>query len=662
MASRGCAGIVATLMLASLLAAGPAFPSEPSFRYERDIEINQAGWVKMRLPMEVLQKLSPSGQDWRLTGPGGRPQPVFRLTSPPVPPPTVRKAGLVDVKTVPGGWRVEADLGPARSSHRRLLLDVPGTGLAEDVTLEGSPDRLTWHVLARGALFRLAYRGDTEKTSLEYAPTTDRFLRLFWPESAGFPHWRALYVESWQEDRPGSTVEAPLPCRLSERTDGAVRYLVEAPRAPVDATALGLDMTVPYPLRVRLLVPGNGAWSTVREVLISAGETPVLAAPPSMLRGDILLDLDAGGYKVPPLKGVSLTYRPAYMAFHALRPGTYLFRYGALGRADRKGATSAILPPSSEEVAEAVFGPERAFALPALTAPSLVRGAALPDAPFSTSWSVEAEEAHTGDMTALDLPPGLYREARSDLGDMRLASGGRQVPYVLWRPPGGTRAFELRGGAPEANPEKAASTLTFDLPCESLPITTVVLNAPSAPFTRGVTLEYLRPAGKGAEGPSKPVWAVLSRTTWHCPGISDLPARLVFRVHGVPSRKFRLVFADGDNAPLPSVDIVAWRQRDVLLFPWPGGAGLTLLAGAPALPPPVYDLASLKDELLSRAAITATIDGAPRALHPSRKGSTGRFDMKRWILVLCLAFASAVLLFIFFRAIRDKRLPESGQD
>lgn len=620
------------------------------------------GWVRVRLPAEVLRRLSSGGGDFLFADPSGSPIPCFPWRGPSEPPPATRTAALTDVVTVPGGWKLEADLGAGTFRHRMLLIEVPGTGLAEGVTVEGSPDGQTWRLLARGSMFRLNRWGMTSKTSLEYAPTTDRFLRIFWPESAGFPTWKTLWVADWPEEK-GEWVQEPLSFALAWNAGGEVAYRLEAPAVPVESATLLLELPLPYPVQARLLCAKDGAWEASAETILVPDRTALLSLPEGAFARPAVLALSAGGYETPKLKGATLRYAPRYVVFKAEQAGTYALWYGAMGREEGRGVLSQ-LPAPPEKTSEGLLGPERTRPLPDLPAASLAMGAPLPDVSFAKRWPIENSGAEAGSLVRMELPPAIYAIARPDLGDIRLSSGGKQVPYVLYAPPDGRQVTELRASAPVPSNEAGKSQITFELEDSLLPLVSLELTAPSAPFSRAVALQYQRPAEPG-EGVRGDVWVVMDQGEWRCPGASDAPSRLTLHARTVSSRKFRLLFTDGDNAPLPSVDAVLWRRRHVLIFPWPADGQVELCAGAKELCAPSYDLASLKEDIIRRPAQPAGT-GAPLL----KKQVTGPVSWKesgaaRWALLIGLIAAGGLLVYILARSIRpvgDGPQPPSAGD
>jgi len=614
------------------------------YKYRRDLPVAAPGWVRTRVPLEVLGKLGSTGEDFAFVDPSGVPVPLFPWRAPADPPPATRAADLKDMATVPGGWRLEADLGPGPVRHRMLLLEIPGTGLAEGVTLEGSQDEKAWRVLARGSMFRLNRWGMTSKTYLDYAPTADRYLRIFWPESASFPHWKTLWVADWPEDRTEWT-EEPVSFTEAWEACGEKAYALAFPKIALDRPVLVLEAPLAYPVRARVLAARDGSWVSLSETVLVPDRPLIVTLPRGAFEAPSCLALGAGEYAPPVPRSMKLRYVPRYFVFKAVQAGTYAFWYGALGRAGRPGAL-AELPAMPEACAEAALGSEREQPLPDLPAPSLAMGAALPKGPFAGHWAVQAPLAKPGALTRLSVPAGLYAVSREDLGDVRLGASGRQVPYVLWSPPEGVEVVSLRRAAPKPSAETGKSQIDLELPEANLPLVSLELSAPAAPFSREVTLECLRPPAP-EEGGRGAVWSVVDRAAWNCPGVSDAPARLGLRAGRLSGTKLRVTFMDGDNAPLPFVDAVLWRRGHALVFPWPESGEVELMAGAQGVYAPRYDLAALSEDIIQRPAALA--DAGRPAIPP--QGALASPNMK-WILLVGLILAGIVLIAILARSIR----------
>ncbi len=495
-----------------LLCAGSLYGDAPSgvrggtYRYCRGVQVAAPGWVRIRLSDTMLARMGPGAEDFVIRGPGGGILPAFPWKEPQTPPPAIRVAEMKNMETVSGGWRVEGDLGPGAQKHRLLMVDLPGTGLAEDVYLEGSPDGARWHSLARGSMFRLSRWGLTSKTYLEYAPTRDRYIRLFWPTSAGFPSWRAIWVADWSEGST-ETVEDPLPFTPVWKTDNEAAFRLSGPRSSIEQGSVVLDLPLPYPVRARLMAGQDGAWHTLSETICYPDRAAVLSVPPDAFSGPAMLVLNAGGFVIPSLAGVNLRSVPRSLLFRAEGPGNYTFCYGATGQSP-PAAVASLLPTMPTAWTEGAWGPETESPLPALPAPSLAAGAALPPCPFQRSWRLEAPQAKAGDLVVVELPAGAYAATRTDLGDVRLAAGDHQVPYILWSPPEGTVAASLGSVTPKANSEGGTSVLELDLPATRLPLTVLDLAAPATPFTREVTLQVQEERAEEGTGRKRSQWTL----------------------------------------------------------------------------------------------------------------------------------------------------------
>jgi len=647
----------ARALLATCLAAGALAPvraSAPAYRYSREVQVAAPGWTRVQLPAALLVRLSPEMDDLAIEDPGGQRLPLFPWKGPSEPAPSLRVAALTDMATVPGGWRVTADLGPSPGRHRMMALDVPGTGLAEAVTVEVSPDGRTWRLAARGAMFRLNRWGITSKTYLEYPATSDRYLRVFWPESAGFPAWKSVQVADWPDGIGPELVEDTLGFSTAWPSGRETFYRVDAPRQALGRPSLHLDVALPYPLHARLLAARNGGWDTVTEAYFMPDQTPLLPVPSEACSRSVVLGLSAGEFAAPPLRGLTLRYEPRWVVFKAPVAGAYVLRYGALGSAPQAAAvdTLAVMPPA----AVVALGQEREQALPDLPAPTLAMGASLPAVTFARRWEIVAPGAGRQDLVSLEVPQECYSVARGDLADLRLAISGRQVPFVLWEPADGVQALALKGATPRPVKETKGSEIGLDLPADRLPLVSVEISTAAAPFSREVRLEALQPSA-AREGLRGEAWTVLDQGTWRCPGTSEVPARFVLRANAVEGHRLRLVFEDGDNAPLPSVDVVLWRRRHVLLFPWTG-PGVELCVGAKSLGPPSYDLAALKDDIIHRPTRPAAVASTPGGVtdQPPRR----EFVFGRWGLLAALMIAAVLLVAILARSVGRPSPPGTG--
>jgi hypothetical protein len=408
----------------------------------------------------------------------------------------------------------------------------------------------------------------------------------------------------------------------------------------------------------------EGAWPNGGSGTGAAGHEIALPAEP--VTGDALRLELYGESAAPELKSFNAELAIEVVLFHAEEPGTYTLAYGGSAAGRKELARSPKTPVPAQETVWVNPGPEEEHPPPPLPRPAVEPGNTLGETRFAISWKIAAPEARPGSLVRLEVPAAVYGPARPDLADLRLAVGGRQIPYLRWTPPTPllvretsaqpVRSLDRRG-------QGGASRIDLDLPQTGLPLTQMMLTARPMPLRRGLTLQYLEPARPGASAGER----VAARTLWQCASRPPLPCRNLLNVSGGDAggardgrdardsrdarapRLLTLRFEDGDNPPLGNLDLSVWRRDDVLVFVWPEhgaeNGGVRLLAGARELEAPDYDLAALGDQLLSRPWRPAEIDtGVGEAPVPR---------WTRWVMPLTLGLATLLLFFLLRRVLKS---------
>jgi hypothetical protein len=595
--------------------AGRLAALEPARIYERDLDVAAAGWVRVPLDLAALRHITPDGGDLRVIGPDGAEVPRL-LASPPARPGR-RPAQVIDVKPeggADGGWRLTLDAGEGVPAHEQLIFDLDRRTAATAVKLEGSTDLRSWQPLAEGDLFRLGQGDDgLERTALSYPPTSVRYLRLAWPKAAGFPELRSVELEL----SAGPSIALATGDTTCERGgNGAVSCRVDLPAPGTAVRRIELSLSGAGPVGYLLEAPEGGRWSVIAEGVWqrptaegSLETHHLLSLDAGVTAGDFLrLALYAAGTP-PDLSGVRLEIAPREVAFRAESPGRYTLIYGA-----GSGAPPKLESAAEENPAELAAGPERsrpAAPLPAAADP----GAPLNPEAFPSSWVVAAPGASAGDVVRLELPDGVYAAAHADLGDLRLATGTRQIPYVRWSSPEPVRAAVAWGMRAEPERRRGWSRVELDLPAARAPWTQVSIATPGGPLRRNLEVLAVRPRNPEPSGRE----TTIASTVWECNPTPPLPCRTLLPIEGPGAPRIAVRFDDGDNAPLGEVELAVWRRRDALVFVWPGNsAKVQLLAGAEAIAAPDYDLAALSGELLGRpwqaGELAPVVHDEPRGL------------------------------------------------
>jgi hypothetical protein len=673
-------------------AATPHLAGAP---YARPVEVAAAGWVRVPLDLAALRHLGLESS-LRINGPAG--EEVQHWTAPFIADSERRTVKVLEVKEDPRGWTLRLDVGPEPLTHERLLLDFSRLVGAPAVALDASADGQTWEPLVAGDLFRAGRSplagapsrppadlpspaGDTAATagapqadpplpaagapatagtpgrplppdrldtdeaaaraSLLYPATTARYLRLSWPRGAGFPELRGALVEPTTPGRSLTVTSPNNPCQNGPAGATLICRL-PLPAAGQTVRRLTVEMAGGQVIGYRLFAPRQARWEQLAAgVWHGAGARHVVPLGGGPLRADSLrLDLfGALADPRPRLLSHSFDLAVETVLFYAETGGRYVLSYGGApagegsaappeGRSVAAGVDAAWVVPGAEE--EGRLGP-----LPAAAAP----GAKLPAERFRASWVVMASAA-AGDLVRLPLPDVVYPQARPDLGDLRLVAGQSQIPYVRWAPPAPVPVLDRPDQRPDAEKGRRYSRIEVPLPAAGLPVTEIDLTTPPSPLRRPVGVRYPDPGPPALAAREE---RLMARASWECLPEPPLPCRLSLPLSGPAPRHLTVRFADGDNPPLASVDVSAWRRGDMLLFVWPGRERVRLLAGAPDLAPPVYDLAALSDVLPARPWQPAALD----LNGDQRQGEAPWWS--RWVLPVTLAIAGLFLLLLLRR-------------
>jgi hypothetical protein len=641
--------IVVPFALAALLAAAPSSALQ-GFLYTRDVSVPAAGWVRVPLDLPALRHAAPGVADLRVLAPDGSEVPVRLEVS--APAPGRRRAAVTGNEQSGDGWTVFLDAGTPPAAHERLILTLADAPRAfPALRLEGSPDGANWEPLAAGEPVVGEREAGLPTISLSYPSTSDRFLRLRWPAPGGEPRIAAAGIE---------TVSGPVmslstrgaECDRNQPAPNAI-CTIELPAAGQVLRRLILDLEGPGTVGYRLSEPRAGRWEPLAEgIWQRTGERSrhALTGGSSPLAGTSLrLELYGSGESAPLLASYGVDLAVPTLLFAADGPGRYTVAYGGLPRRDRREGARA---PSGAGIAWLEMGPEREQKpppLPSTPGPSLAR------IRFAASWPVAAPTAEPGDLVRLELPGLVYGAARSDLGDLRLATGAQgdqQLPFFRWSPPEPTPALEEHGLHPTEAERRGESQIVLDLRRPALPLTAIDLTAPGAPLRRPVGVRYV-----DSDRPGDPLRELqaIARDTWECVPEPPLPCRDRLSLPGRAPRLVTVRFHDGDNNPLPEVGATVWRRRDVLLFVWPKkGETVRLLAGSRILQQPSYDLAALGEALLARPWQPAELD-----LGGGGTKEGGLPWWSGWVRPFAMAVAAAALLLLLRRILSDAQAPEA---
>lgn len=612
------------LSLLLLLAAVERDQERSAWRYRRNVTLPEqgapAGLAAIDVDPEVAARAQADLRDLRLIDGDGRELPWVAV-----------RAGAREVQTSWTGRLVDArrerrvrsvwtlDLGEARTFDR-VSLDVPEQDFVKRVRVEGAVTTGgPWTVLADDAgVFDRPWRLRVHHTAIPLPEAaTARFLRVTADDLRSRPIDLVGLTVSITRRMPGRAWRRPVAVRPVGSEAGISRYRLDLPpRFPVETLELDSDEGA-FSRRVavretvesggrrdeRLL--GEGLLYRLRledESLSAESRTLDLQRPQG---GELTLEVDDGDS--PPLTRLRGTAwgTVTRLVFPAAPAPLTLYYGNDVTRAAVYDLQTLQVWLGAAVTATAAVGPEEPnprFA-PAPPLPLLAeRGAALDVDQWKTIRRLTI--AGREDLYAVVLPAEDLALLRDDLGDVRVADeADKQVPFVLERdavqaivdlsperlpPPPDQRSrsrYRLRlAGGKDARP---------------LPLAAVELSFREPYFTRPARLLA---AAANARG-ERAAWSGTLARPYPRQGVkTPAPQPFVLPMDGTRVAELTLEIEEGDNAPLTLTRARAFVNVPRIAFKASPGAYRLLLGNAEAQPPR-YDIASLRQEVLSYSAL-----------------------------------------------------------
>jgi hypothetical protein len=688
---RPCAaGLLITALAALVQADAPDRDVERSawqFRRAVALPAPAAGtapsFAALTLPPEVATRCQAELQDARLLDAEGRDVPfvVDRTVERAIG--TAWVGRLLDVrpeKRVRTVW--VADFDEVRSFDL-VSLDIRQQDFAKRVTIEVSEDGQGWRTVKQDAgVFDRPWNVRVHHTSIVLGErSAARYVRVTADDQRSRPVELQGITVSAARLVAGEAWRRPVGLRPVAASGGVSRYR--------------LDMPAGFPLEMLELEAQDPAFSRrvvlyeSREVNGRKEESPLAAENLYRLRiedealsgesltlpvrrghggGEWFLEIHDGDS--PPLRNLrAIASATGTRLLFPLAAGPVVLYYG-------NDATRAPvydietlkwrigLAPS---FVSASLGPESANPRYRKTAPlpfAAARGTELDVARWSAARPLTiggAEDLYTLTLAGEDLG-----QLRSDLGDLRLVDeAGRQVPYIL--EPAASEARVVLGVEKEpggSSGERAVTRYHIAVPASvsgrvrPLPLARLELTFGDAFFSRParVTVPARRRGhdevlfqGQLATGGRRPAVAQEATRSGRDP--------LAIPLREAPLTEMQLEIDEGDNVPLTLSEAVGAVRVPRLAFK-AGPGPYRLLLGNPAAAAPRYDIATLRQEILSYSAIPVAT--GPSAANPAFRRRAGDYfqDGSPTLLLWgTLLAAVAGLLFLTARILRQPATP-----
>ncbi|HYO16035.1 MAG TPA: DUF2339 domain-containing protein [Thermoanaerobaculia bacterium] len=615
------------MVLLMMLAGTSGLVAAEGRLHTRPVDVPAKGPVRVPLDLAALRHLGADGEGVRVFGPDGQEVPSRMETFfQKIEPPSISAATQSGGRDKQG-FVIEVAPGQSSTSYDQIFLVSRNRnfGATPGVRVEGSDNGRGWHPLGNSDLFEVwreeGWRSGDHQVSMLLPPSGYRFVRVLpshhfgWTEVASLPGRTA----SWTVERPECRRDADLTVcvlRLPARGQRPLRLILEM----ADRRDLGL----------RLLAAEEGAWKPLVQGVSRpvSGARHVVPLGVDLPLGTRTLRLELGTKGAPArLVRAILPLAQPVAVFEAPRPGRYRLAYGGGGGLQLREDNSV-----PDDAAWIEPGPESAGELPSLPG-RLIRPKVPLRGDFAFSWTVESRGASPGEVVRLEIPDEVYARSLPDLADVRLHAGGWQIPFVRRNLDEPARVVEVRRSRLEKRFLGVGSPrLDIRLPQPRLPLTTYRLTAPPD-------------SGPIEEWPSLSLVPADWRPGWYCRPQPLLPCQFNGATRGVEDRAFAPVVTIED-LQIPTFDVSVWRRREALVFVWPEGGPVRLVAGDRERGAPSYDLALIESQILAR---------------PWRPASLGSRDVSvSWLRLPLVALAGGALLGLLRRKLPIAPPPGQG--
>lgn len=640
----------ALLILAATAASALAL-DEQDWKYRQPFELERAGIVKVAVPLETLDKLEPDLRDLRLVGPDGAEVP-YALVRPLRQPARWLEPKHTQIRLEENATVVELELDPGTEADA-VELATTAHRFLKPVRIERSDDGGRWSIVAEGVPF---FRQDgAQQTALPLPGKPTARLRL----TVGDRNGAAIPITGARLRVPAAEEVATesLPIRISRTETYASETVVtlDLPAANLELQQLQLQTPdVLFTRRVRAgysrFVDGGAREETVstdtvfRVALDGAAPTEktAIAVAARIPSRELLLHIENGDS--PPLRidRIDPARVVTFAVFAAPAPGRYECWSGN-ARANAPRYDVAALAGQVRQAPRATLAPQPLSANPRFRTHEPLAGVVLQGGAIDASaWkSRRAVRLEAPGVHRLELDLAALSTASRNLGDVRLARGGRQIPYLVEH----TALQRSLTLTPQSAPDRQRPTWSrwkIDLPRAGARLSGLVLQSPTRLFERRIRVLERRTYAGGEIQDN-----VLAEHVWRrLP--QDKTADLTLPL---PAFESSTLWVETDNGDNPAIDLDAVRGLypvSRLIFRAEDVDGISLLTGNAQAGTPRYDLDLVAGSLLASEKLNASLSADD--LPPEQPAAATRTTVIFWA---ALAVAVVALL-----AVVAKLLPK----
>ena len=638
-------------LLFASLAQSAELPA--AWKNSQPVTLAQPGLVRFSVPLDTLDAARSGLEDLRIHDATGREVP-FDLDRP------VQRAVLT---AAPRKFisRIETNITVAfietglAQPVAGVTLQTPARDFLKAVRVEGSSDGARWATIADG-LPVFALPGGATQLRVNFPAGTWPHLRVTLNDQRAnpIPVTGALLHPESSEAAPAE----PLGVEITERaeSDRETRLTLRLNGGNVTLAGFSLVTTEPLFSRRVSLAQRSVSEGEVRESVIASGHVFrfALEGRPAVSNVTFAVDVPVQARELlltihnednPPLAlaAVEAKRRPVFALLLNDRPGPLQLLSGnaqcAAARYDL-----AELRRDLRTVPLVTAQPGMLVANPTFTAPDPLALLAAGTTPLDVNpWRFrKAVRLAAAGMQQLELDLEVLARGAQSFADLRLVTGGQQVPFILERSPV-QRSFPVAATKSDVAKRPKTSQWSITLPRKSLPLTRLTCETSAPLFRRDAVIFEERADSRGEKHR-----VALGNATWvRTP--EQKPGKLIITLNQTPATdRLWLEVENGDNPPLALSSFTAWHSTARLLF-WAASDGApALYYGNAQATFPRYDLDLVARQILSAEKAKATLGpeeslkGTP--LGESLAGTNG--NALFWgVLVLVVA----ALLFVLTR-------------
>ena len=361
---------------------------------------------------------------------------------------------------------------------------------------------------------------------------------------------------------------------------------------------------------------------------------------------EIRLTVEHGSNQPLEIRDFKGFYAARDLFFVASEPGVYSLM-GGNAAATAPQYDLAIVEDALSELAPTQVQPGLITPLASGSVPmvasegaSVEQGAPFNDAGYS--WVATFTVAEPG---FCQLSLNLKAALDSNPDGIRLVKNGLQIPYF----PGMLSQSEIDlKYSSEYNRDKNSTQVTIELPVASKQWRSLKFFS-SGVFSRNLILEIAKPGKIG--------WKTFKTSTWVNRNDSDSGFSIDLDRLPEGERQFRLLIAHGDNSPIELKAVKGIYQSKTLLFKAVEAGEYRIYGGNPAAKAASYDLAMIKDSLLTREPQRIQLGEPAEYSGSSQVGKhiEEAFSDRGWGIYAVLGLVTALLLVIIVKIFPEQQ-------